>query len=226
MRTPGATCGKPRAKTSCARSTPPERRSPSSSQEATLFQRRHTSSGQAPVPADPTALTPDRGRDFEFRSKRDSTRASPAVRRTHACRESKIRGVNQCAVIMQSTMRLALPLLAFAPTTRSRRQRQSKLSALLSGMWNRTHRRAEIMRDITMIVACKLDDASNPEWRSSLTARKRRYASATSVSVSRSTGTHCGSNARTATNRIACQAARGSVAVCRMAGIGREVVVQ
>ena len=44
MRTPGATCGKPRAKTSCARSTPPERRSPSSSQEATLFQRRHTRS--------------------------------------------------------------------------------------------------------------------------------------------------------------------------------------
>ena len=29
MRIPGATCGKPRAKTSCARSTPPERRSPS-----------------------------------------------------------------------------------------------------------------------------------------------------------------------------------------------------
>src|ERR1700737_3364234 len=43
MRISGATCGKPRAKTSCARSTPPERRSPPSSQKATLFERRHTS---------------------------------------------------------------------------------------------------------------------------------------------------------------------------------------
>src|SRR4029077_8467647 len=43
MRIPGATCGKPRAKTSCARSTPPERRSPSLRRKATLFERRHTS---------------------------------------------------------------------------------------------------------------------------------------------------------------------------------------
>jgi hypothetical protein len=48
MRIPGATCGKPRAKTSCARSTPPERRSPSSSQKATLFKRRHTKSQPLP----------------------------------------------------------------------------------------------------------------------------------------------------------------------------------
>ena len=37
MRIPGATCGKPRVKTSCARSTPPDRRSPPSSPTVTLF---------------------------------------------------------------------------------------------------------------------------------------------------------------------------------------------
>src|ERR1700732_2503884 len=39
----GATCGRPKVKTSCARSTPPDRRSPPSSPTVTLFQRRHTS---------------------------------------------------------------------------------------------------------------------------------------------------------------------------------------
>src|SRR5205814_1376510 len=39
----GATFGKPRAKTSCARSMRPDRRSPRSSQQVMLFQRRHTS---------------------------------------------------------------------------------------------------------------------------------------------------------------------------------------
>src|SRR5580704_16772099 len=38
----GATCGRPKVRTSCARSTPPDRRSPSFSPTATLFQRRHT----------------------------------------------------------------------------------------------------------------------------------------------------------------------------------------
>src|SRR5580693_4169119 len=38
----GATCGRPKVKTSCARSTPPDRRSPPSSPTVTLFQRRHT----------------------------------------------------------------------------------------------------------------------------------------------------------------------------------------
>src|SRR5438067_13678543 len=38
----GATFGKPRAKTSCARSMRPDRRSPRSSQQVMLFQRRHT----------------------------------------------------------------------------------------------------------------------------------------------------------------------------------------
>src|ERR1700680_4575253 len=42
----GATCGRPKVKTSCARSTPPDRRSPPSSPTVTLFKRRHTS---APV---------------------------------------------------------------------------------------------------------------------------------------------------------------------------------
>src|SRR5947207_3211796 len=42
----GATFGKPRAKTSCARSMRPDRRSPCSSQEVMLFQRRHTSEWQ------------------------------------------------------------------------------------------------------------------------------------------------------------------------------------
>src|SRR5580704_10840277 len=45
MRIPGATCGRRRERRSCARSTPPERRSPSSSRKATLFQRRRTSAG-------------------------------------------------------------------------------------------------------------------------------------------------------------------------------------
>src|SRR2546421_1903547 len=39
----GATFGKPRAKTSCARSMRPDRRSPRSSQQVMLLQRRHTS---------------------------------------------------------------------------------------------------------------------------------------------------------------------------------------
>src|ERR1700726_1580371 len=39
----GATCGRPKVKTSCARSTPPDRRSPPSSPTVTLFQRRNTS---------------------------------------------------------------------------------------------------------------------------------------------------------------------------------------
>src|SRR3984893_15559663 len=44
----GATCGRPKVKTSCARSTPPDRRSPPSSPTVTLFQRRHTSGSQPP----------------------------------------------------------------------------------------------------------------------------------------------------------------------------------
>ena len=43
----GATCGRPKVKTSCARSTPPDRRSPPSSPTVTLFQRRHTSAVNA-----------------------------------------------------------------------------------------------------------------------------------------------------------------------------------
>src|SRR5205823_13377365 len=45
----GATFGKPRAKTSCARSMRPDRRSPRSSQQVRLFQRRHTSIARSPM---------------------------------------------------------------------------------------------------------------------------------------------------------------------------------
>src|SRR4029077_15303146 len=40
---PADTYGKPRARTSCARSTPPDKRCAGTSQKGTLFQRQHTS---------------------------------------------------------------------------------------------------------------------------------------------------------------------------------------
>src|SRR4029077_7982865 len=51
-----------RAKTSCARSTPPERRSPSLRRKATLFERRHTSVNSATPFRVRLSAFPERGR--------------------------------------------------------------------------------------------------------------------------------------------------------------------
>src|ERR1700682_6085559 len=73
----GATCGRPKVKTSCARSTPPDRRSPPSSPTVTLFQRRHTRrrAAEAAKPKYERAITrlresmwdPDQPRDGDDR---------------------------------------------------------------------------------------------------------------------------------------------------------------
>src|SRR2546425_7156116 len=64
----GATCGRPRAKISCAKSTPPDARSPLALPNATLFPIHHTSrkagDGQvSPLVLRPVELALDPGAD-------------------------------------------------------------------------------------------------------------------------------------------------------------------